>query len=348
VSARLLAIRPRALGDVVLTEPALRALRRGHPEARIDVLTEARYAPLLEPLPEVDRVLTVGRGSWETAALGRRLRGERYERVIDFFGNPRSAFLTAASGARATYGWDLRGRRYAYRTVAPRNAIAPGRRAEYAAAAHVRLAVLAGAVPDGVDVRLERTAEARARAHEALARAGVTAPARTVGLVPAGTWASKTWPLSHFAALARALLERGWPLVAILGPGEEAAGARLAALAPGIRLLPPLADTLALAAAVAELAAVVGTDSGPRHLAAAFGVPTFAWFGPADPELWTPDDPRHGVWWTDLPCRACNLTRCSHWSCLPGLAPRTAVDLVTRHLERHVGAAAALDPAARA
>jgi ADP-heptose:LPS heptosyltransferase len=345
---RLLAIRPRALGDVVLTEPALRALRQGLPSARLDVLTEARYAPLLEPLPQVDRVLTMGRGTWETATLARRLRGERYDRVIDFFGNPRSAFLTAASGAPATYGYDLRGRRSAYRTVAPRNAVAPGRRAEYAASAHVRLAALAGGVADGVDVRLVRTAAARAAARAALARAGVSAPARTVGLVPAGTWASKTWPLSHFAALARGLIERGWPLVAILGPGEEATGARLARLTPGVAILPPLADTLALAAAVGELAALVGTDSGPRHLAAAFGLPTFAWFGPADPEIWTPEAPRHGVWWSDVPCRGCNLTRCVHWSCLPGLAPAAALDLVSRHLERHVQDAAALDPAAGA
>jgi heptosyltransferase-2 len=122
---------------------------------------------------------------------------------------------------------------------------------------------------------------------------------------------------------------------------------RLAHEAPGVVPVPPCRDVVLLAAIVAELRALVGTDSGPRHLAAAFGVPTFAWFGPADPEIWTPPDPKHATWWTDLPCRACNLTRCAHWTCLPALAPEDAVRRVRDHLERHAPAAD-LGTAARA
>ena len=348
MTKRILAIRPRALGDVVLTEPALRALRCGHPGARLDVLTYPRYAPLLEPLPVVDRVISLPRESGAMPGLIGRLRGERYDLVVDFFGNPRSALLTAASGASGRAGYDVRGRRWAYRTIVPRNVPAPGERTEYAGASHVRLAGALGGVPDGVDVRLVLPDAARARARDALAAAGVTDPARTVGVVPAGTWATKTWPLSHFAVLVASLERAGWPVVAILGPGEESAGARLEALAPGVRRLPPLESTLVLAAAVAELAALVGTDSGPRHLAAAAGRPTFAWFGPADPAIWTPPDPRHGTWWSTVPCRACNLTRCVHWQCLPELSPRRAFELVAAHLARHVAHAPDLGPAARA
>ena len=56
MSDLLLAIRLRALGDVVLTTPALRALHRGHPQASIDVVTDERYAGLIEGLPGVARV----------------------------------------------------------------------------------------------------------------------------------------------------------------------------------------------------------------------------------------------------------------------------------------------------
>jgi ADP-heptose:LPS heptosyltransferase len=343
---RLLAIRPRALGDVVLTTPALRALRRGHPDARIDVLTDARYAPLLGVLPEIDRVLHFGRTTAGTLDLAWRLRRERYDQVIDFFGNPRSALVTALAGAGRALGYDLRGRRYAYHATVPRNVVAPGHRAEYAAASHVRLAVAAGGLDDGVDVRLALPEAMRTRAREDLERAGAGS-GRAVGLVAAGTWASKTWPLSHFAALARMLTAAGHALVAITGPGEEHVTARLARLAPGVQPLPPAHDVVQLAANVAELRALVGTDSGPRHLAAAFGVPTFSWFGPADPEIWTPPDPRHATWWTSVPCRACNLTRCPHWSCLPELAPAEAARRVLEHLERH-DKAPALDLAARA
>src|SRR5262249_44929588 len=144
-SARpVLAIRLRALGDVVLTTPALRALRRGYPGAAIEVVTAPGYAPLLEGLPEVDRVWPLERTSTATLRLAWILRRRRYQVAVDFFGTARSALLARASGAPLTVGWDVRGRRHAYRRRVPRGiALPPGRR-EYAAAAYRRLALAAG------------------------------------------------------------------------------------------------------------------------------------------------------------------------------------------------------------
>ena len=349
----VLAIRPRTLGDVVLITPALRALKRGHPDAALEVVTERRYAPLLEGLEGVDRVWALDRSPGATVALARHLGRRRYRVAVDFFGNPRTAFLTLASRAGLTAGYDLRGRRFAYqrrvaRTVSP----APGRR-EYAAATHVRLAVAAGGVADGLETRIAIPAAARARAAELLAtvvgRRAAGAPGRRgiVGLVAAGTWATKTWPLSHAAVLARRLIEAGYPVLLLAGPGEDAQAARLEALAPGIAALPPC-DVGALAAVIGALGAVVGTDSGPRHIAAALGVPSFAWFGPTHPDTWSPPGAAHGAWRTELPCRGCDRTVCPHWNCLPGLAPEHAAALVLRHLEAHGRSPSGLGPAPRA
>lgn len=343
----VLAIRLRALGDVVLTTPALRALARGHREAPLEVVTETRYAPLLEGLEHVARVWPLDRTAGSTLTLARALRRRRYALAVDFFGNPRSAFLTAACGARQTAGFDLPGRRLAYRVRVPRDRDpAPGRR-EYAAEAHLRLAAAVGGHADGTHARVALGAGARAAAAEVLARAGVRSPEHTVGLVAAGTWGTKTWPLANVGQLARRLLESGREVLLLAGPGEEAIAARLRILAPGVAFLPPC-DVAALAAVIARLGAVVGTDSGPRHLAAALGVPTFAWFGPTHPDTWNPPGESHGHWRTAVPCRACDLTICPHWSCLPGLGAETASRLVLAHLERHARSAAALDPAARA
>ena len=61
----------------------------------------------------------------------------------------------------------------------------------------------------------------------------------------------------------------------------------------------------------------------------------FAWFGPTHPDTWNPPGPRHGYWWSDLPCRGCDRTECPHWSCLPALEPGTAARRVLEHLEHH-------------
>jgi ADP-heptose:LPS heptosyltransferase len=342
----VVAIRLRALGDVVLVTPALRALRRGFPGVPLQVVTERRYAPLLEGLEGVDRVWPLDRTWRDTLRLAAALRQSPIERAVDFFGNPRSAALTALCGARATAGYDLRGRRLAYRIRVPRTLPLRDGRREHASATHVRLAVAAGGVGDGLETRVAIAEAARAEAARLLRASGVERPERCVGLVAAGTWPTKTWPRSHAAVLARRLMEAGWQVLVIGGPGEEQVNAELQRLAPGARTLPPC-DVSVLAGAVEPLAAVVGTDSGPRHLAAALGVPTFAWFGPTHPDTWNPAGERHGFVRTDLPCRACDRTGCPHWSCLPALDPERVARLVLEHLERH-GRPSALGPAAGA
>ena len=343
----VLAIRPRTLGDVVLTTPALRALKRGHPDAALEVVTERRYAPLLEGLPGVDRVWALDRSTRATLALARDLGRRRYRVAVDFFGNSRTAFLALASRAGFTAGYDLRGRGLTYRRRVPRTlSPAPGRR-EYAAATHVRLAVAAGGIDDGLEARIAISPGARARAVELLGSLGRSGVRGTVGLVAAGTWATKTWPASHAAGLARRLVAAGYRVLLLAGPGEQALGARLEALSPGLRFLPSC-DVATLAAVIAGLTAVVGTDSGPRHLAAALGIPSFAWFGPTHPDTWSPPGALHGAWWTDLPCRGCDRTVCPHWNCMPGLAPEQAAGLVLHHLEVHGRSPSDLGPAAGA
>jgi ADP-heptose:LPS heptosyltransferase len=343
----MLAIRLRALGDVVLTTPALRALHRGHPDAAIDVVTDARYAPLLEGLPGVDRVIPLGKGGGAMRAAIAAVRARRYARAIDFFGNPRSALLTALSRAPHTFGYDLRGRRSAYRHRIPRDPPAGGPRREYAAASHVRLACAAGGVDDGLATRVHVPEPARAAADAMLRQARVARPAAALGFVAAGTWRTKTWPAAHSAWLARRLLASGRELLLLSGPGEDHFTDTLTALAPGLAVLPPC-DVPVLAAVIARLGGVVGTDSGPRHLAAALSRPTFAWFGPTHPDNWTAPDASHGVWWTQAPCRGCNRTVCPHWVCLPELHPERAFELVQEHFDRHGEPSRDLGPAAGA
>ena len=346
MSGSVVAIRPRALGDVVLVTPALRALKRGFPGMSLEVVTERRYAPLLEGLEGVDRVWPLERSFRATLALVAGLRRRRVERVVDFFGNPRSAAIASLCGARLSAGYDLRGRRAAYRLRVPRTLALEGGRREHAAATHLRLAAAAGGIADGLEPRVAVGAAAREQAARLLAACGVNEPRRAVGLVAAATWPTKTWPLSHAAVLARRLLGAGHTVLAILGPGEERTGIILESLAPGTLALPPC-DVGVLAAVIERLAAVVGVDSGPRHLAAALGIPTFAWFGPTHPDTWNPPGELHGYLRTDLPCRACDRTTCPHWSCMPGLAPENAARRVLEHIGRH-GRTSALGTAARA
>src|SRR5262249_43557870 len=125
--------------------PALRAFKRTWPQSRVDVVVEARYTEVLEGHPDVDHVWPLRREARATFDLARRIRRERYDVAVDFFGNPRSAQLVWASRAPVRAGFDLRGRRHHYTITVPRHAAPPWGESEYAALPHLRLAAAVGA-----------------------------------------------------------------------------------------------------------------------------------------------------------------------------------------------------------
>jgi ADP-heptose:LPS heptosyltransferase len=113
-------------------------------------------------------------------------------------------------------------------------------------------------------------------------------PARFLAIHPGSGSPAKNWPADRFAALARSLSpDRPWLLVE--GPAEEDTTAVLRAV-PGIVVAATLPPRV-LGAVLATAGLYVGNDSGVSHLAAAWGAPTVALFGPTDPVVWSPMGP---------------------------------------------------------
>jgi heptosyltransferase-1 len=261
----ILVVRLGAMGDILHTLPAVRALKLGYPDARLIWVVEPKWAPLLEANPFVDRVLLLHRDSLVgLLATHRALRQSPYLFAVDFQGLLKSALVAAAASPFRIYGFDAG-------LVRERAAAVFYRRRVFTSAIHVvdrnlELAMAAGAVRDMPPVF-------------------PLPPGKAEGDLPAGGfvlasplagWASKQWPMAHYRALAaRIESELGLPLV-LNGPP----GAPFHDIAPAIAhysALPGLID------ATRRATAVVGVDSGPLHLAAALAKPGVAIFGPTDP-----------------------------------------------------------------
>ncbi len=159
----------------------------------------------------------------------------------------------------------------------------------------------------------------RAEGRAALAAAGVE-PERAVGLAPAAAWGpSKRWPPARFGDLARRLAERGREPVVLVGPGEEALAAEVAAAAGrDLPVVGPGLDVAGLCGVLAHLPAVVANDSGPMHLAALAGCRLVALYGPTDPRRTAPLGDGHAVISLGLPCAPCLEPVCplGHGDCL--------------------------------
>lgn len=167
---------------------------------------------------------------------------------------------------------------------------------------------------------------------EGRGRLADVSPGEVVGLAPgAAGWDSKRWPPDRFGALARRLADAGRQPVVLVGPGEEHVAARVNE-ASGLRLPALGADTdvAGLAGLVSELDLVVGNDSGPVQLAAVFGTPVVAIFGPTDPDRTRPVGATARVVRRRLECAPCRRSTCplGHHACMTELSVDEVMEAV--------------------
>jgi ADP-heptose:LPS heptosyltransferase len=304
---RILVIQLRQIGDVLLATPAVRALRRRFPTAWIAFLAEPLPAKVLEGNPYLDEVIIRDpkAGGLEPLRTIARVRRGRYDLVIDFLANPRTAVIAMLSGARMTlsYAGNRRSRCYT-RAVKPEGVFA----------AEQKLSLLRELGIAGEPAELEMAVPARARdkiAAWAEAQGLARTPRPVVVMEPFMKHPDLTWPADQFARLADLMAERwGATVIVSWGPGREAEAKALAAQARHPLRLAPATDLHELAALDGWADLWVGVDGGPRHLAASQGAPTFAVLGPSD-DAWTPPGPRHlSVYRRDLACVPCNKRVC--------------------------------------
>lgn len=285
-ASRILLIRPSALGDVCRTVPVLVSLRRAYPDAIIDWLVQDTYVPAIAAHPDLNEAIPFPRrrfAAWwrPSVALGLRrwlgdLRRRRYDLVVDCQGLGRSGLFTWMTGARRRVGW-RDAREFAWLGYNRRHDVEPG-----AHAIDAMLTLLeAEGVPVVRDLRLHIDEDDRVAWAERRSRDGLADPY----LVFAATarWQSKQWPAERWCQLVDQL--RSDDQVVLVGaPGEEA---QVEALRERPRVHSVVGELTIgqTMAAIAGARAVVAHDSAPLHMAAGFGRPSVALFGPTDPTI---------------------------------------------------------------
>lgn len=295
VGARILLIRLRSMGDVILLTPALRLLKEWRPDLEVTVVVERRFRDLLEDNPDVRELIEPGEGS-SLAKIASRLRavGEirrrKFSLCINLHGGPTGTLLARASGARWKVGFDYYRSRGVYDVRVPdtRSILeqASIHTAEHQAAIFYYLGMPRREIPRA---RLFLKPQNRLWWKEKCKDLGLGAPRRYALVHPAALYATKQWPADYFARLALALEhEAGLLPVLTCGPGEawvldaveRAAGAPLTRLEG--------ASLGQFAAAIEGARIFIGNDSGPAHMARALERPVVVIFGSSSSVIWGP------------------------------------------------------------
>ncbi len=351
---KILAVKVDHIGDFISVFPALRRLKEIFPGAELTVLCAKASVALAGLEPAIDRVerfdfyharsekgrRAVGRG--EMAALRARLGGKEFDLAIDFRRQPDTRELLHASGARWLAGFDTGGHH-------PWLDIAVEFEGDYARRwkrQHVTESLLALAEAIGGqcadDRAILRDPPSRAAARAAFLAARPELGDKKIVCVHAGAGAlNKQWPADSFAGLIDLLLGMGGVAVALVGgPGEAVFSAgviKRARRGGDIINLVGRTNLRDLPGVLAAADCFLGNDSGPKHIAAALGVPTIGIHsGSVDAGEWGAVGPRALTIRRDMVCAPCYLARAEDChrglACLGGIGVAEVFDACRRML----------------
>jgi len=325
---RILVIRPAALGDVLLTLPALQALSAAYPSATIEVMGNL---PVLHWLPGRSVVHAVS--SFDRADLAWLFQPEAepaaalqacldsFDLILSYATAPEHVFARNLSRLARGRVLSLDARPQQVSTHMSRYLQQP-------------LAEL-GIAPDTGYPALHLTPADQEEAVRWWTEHGLPG-ATVIAIHPGSGSPAKNWPAARFAALAGHLQhEQGARILLVSGPADEAAvDAMRQCLAPSVPQPDPILlhdlPLPLLAAILSRCGLYVGNDSGVSHLAAALGVPTVAIFGPTDPAIWAPRGPAVRIVRTPVPCAPCSPSQrqsCPDRLCLDSVFLQQVLDV---------------------
>lgn len=340
---RILVIKLKHIGDVLLTTPVFTALKEAWPDSRISALVRQGTEAMLEDNPCLDELLVVknGPGPWyEPLRFAWELRRRRFDLVLELSGGDRGAIYSWISNARRRVSFDFPQpsgfpRRYAFNQLLPLPPV-HGHTVEQNLAAVRAL----GLEPRDTRLKFSWNGAVEQRVQKLLAQHQL--PDRGFVLIhPAARWMYKSWTAGGYAGVIEAIQnDYGYPVVLTAAPHAP----ELNLTADILRRIRNSPINLAGRLNLKELGALIsrarlflGVDSAPAHLAAAVGTSAVVLFGPTGDYNWRPWGEGHLVIKKGWDCQPCGQDGCEGSKisrCLTELTPEEVLTGLEPYLRR--------------
>jgi lipopolysaccharide heptosyltransferase I len=333
----ILIVKLSAIGDVLHTLPALNAIRKQYPDARITWVVEEAASPLVAGHCALDRVLISKRKSWTQMIFGpgipifkrkaaikeaylfiKVLRDTRYDLVIDFQQLLKSGILVALSKGKrkAAYNKGMEHMEHSYLFLNER--VPPVKMDNHALLRNMMLLNALGIPSDEIVFKVPIQDDDRNKVADLLARHGVKPSERIVAVNPVAKWDTKLWSEEKFSDLADRLIRQyGVRIIFTGGPEDrDTVGNILAGMKANALNFAGETSLKMLAALYEKADFLISTDTGPMHLAAAMGKPVVAIFGPTAPWRTGPFGSAHQIIRAGLKCSPCFKRTCKTKDCM--------------------------------
>jgi heptosyltransferase I len=342
----ILIVKLSAIGDVIHTLPSLAALRKLYPDAHITWVVEEAAADLIRNHPYIDTVLISRRKSWikdirsgqvlrplrEIGSFLKELRQRPYDLVIDFHGLLKSSLIVLFSGGKRKLGYasmqEFSGLFYNERIPEDMNKHAVDRYLDFPQYLEAKIGEAEFIFPVNMD--------AEAKAQLLLDKYDLE-DKKFIAVNPVAYWETKLWDNEKFAILADAIATKLDIKVVFTGSERESLEKIISQMSTRAINLGGKTSLPDLAYLYKKALAVITTDSGPMHLAAAVGTPVIALFGPTDPARTGPYGEGHTIIRTDLPCAPCFFKKCPTKKCMQDILPEHVWAVIEERIKKGAG-----------
>lgn len=341
---RVLFIKLRHIGDVLLSAATFKALKAVQPRLSISVVVPSGTEAMLTLHPCVDEVIPIRRGGgWrEDLRLVRRLREGRFDLAVNMTEGDRGAILAFLSGARFRIGVDPKGKGFLGKKRLFTHLIEPVYEGRHRALMDLDVLRPLGIEVQSAEVELHVSAEDQARVDRWLAERGIPAGHPFVVVHPTSRWWFKCWRDEAVAQVVDHMQTAGVRVVLTTGP-DPREEAKIESILGHCRTHPVVSkgelSLKQVAALLRRSRLFFGVDTAPMHMAAALGKPVVALFGPSDSSVWGPLTPlrrviEHREEFPCLPCREDGCGGSKRSRCLEAITADEVLSAVEELMRR--------------
>jgi len=340
---RVLVIKLRHFGDVLLTSPVFTVLGAQIPGVETDALVYAETAPMLEDHPAISRVHCIDR-NWKKQGIIKQWQQERglfktlqkrdYDLIIHLTEHARGARLVRRLKPAYAVAQSYPGKRGRWWQNSFTHTYRIPEKPRHTVEIHLDALRRLGIYPAAGDRRLlmKPGTDAENKTNELMHQHGLE-QGEYLLVHPTSRWMFKGWTPQGFAEVLKQLHESGYKLVLTSAPDPveleviEQIMAEIGEM-PIVNLAGQL-SLKELAVLIEHASCFIGLDSVPMHIAAAMNTPCVALFGPSNEKIWGPWQVKHTLLTKEYSCRPCGLDGCGNGKMSDCLMAITAEEVVT-------------------
>lgn len=322
---KILLIRLRRMGDIIMTTPAITALKQGCPQSSISYVVEKPFRELVEGNPNLDKVIVIpkSQGKKDFLNLLRQIRKENYDVVIDFHGGPRASYMTLFSKARLKIGYRIKYKNFIYDIKIPRS---PEKGYIHSVENHIDLVNSLGINLSSLSsLQLPDAQKSEVEKIKNLLLDNDLEESKVIVLHIGAGNEYRDWGVDNIVKLTKLLLQKPDVKIVLIGSSEDQEAEKIILERSAVPLysLVGKINLRELRELISQASLFVGPDSGPMHIAASTLTPIIAYFGPTLPAHFAPWQAKALIIEKDYECRPCKQRSCIHkdFRCLQTITP---------------------------